>query len=323
MAAAISSFFRQSTWIPTPELTEKNLPSQAGRVFIVTGGYAGIGYELSKILYQHNGTVYVAGRSAEKGNKAISAIREAVPDSKGKLEFMHIDLADLTTIKPGVEKFLAQESRLDVLTNNAGVMTPPKGSKTAQDFELQFGTNVLGSFLLTKLLLPIIEKTAASSPAGSVRVTFAGSLAVDLMSPTGGVAWTDNEPTLHGSQETNYGQSKAGNALLASALRRRVEKSGVISNAWNPGNLKSELQRHMPSVQAMFVNMIVYPVVNGAYTELFAGWGEEAGRPENAGKFIIPWGRFGPVRSDVAEAMENGGDEKLWEWCEKTSAQYA
>jgi len=121
MAAAISSFFRQSTWIPTPELTEKNLPSQAGRVFIVTGGYAGIGYELSKILYQHNGTVYVAGRSAEKGNKAISSIREAVPDSKGKLEFMHIDLADLTTIKPGVEKFLAQESRLDVLTNNAGV----------------------------------------------------------------------------------------------------------------------------------------------------------------------------------------------------------
>jgi retinol dehydrogenase-12 len=121
MAAAISSFFRQSTWIPYPELTEKNLPNQAGRVFIVTGGYAGIGYELSKILYQHDGTVYVAGRSQEKGNKAIASIREAVPNSKGKLEFMHVDLADLSTIKPGIEKFLAQESRLDVLTNNAGV----------------------------------------------------------------------------------------------------------------------------------------------------------------------------------------------------------
>ncbi|CAD0113225.1 unnamed protein product [Aureobasidium uvarum] len=318
MAAAISSFFRQSAWIPTPELTEKNLPNQAGRVFIVTGGYAGIGYELSKILYQHDATVYIAGRSEEKGNKAISEIREAVSSSKGKLEFMHIDLADLTTIKPGVEKFLAKESRLDVLTNNAGVR-----SKTAQDYELQMGTNVLGSFLLTKLLLPVIEKTAASSPAGSTRVTFAGSLAVDLMSPTGGVAWTDGEPTVHNSQQANYGQSKAGNALLASALRRRCEKLGVISNAWNPGNLKSELQRHTPSVQAMFINMIVYPVQLGAYTELFAGWGEEAGRPENAGKFIIPWGRFGPVRGDVAEAMENGGDEKLWEWCEKASAQYA
>jgi retinol dehydrogenase-12 len=202
-------------------------------------------------------------------------------------------------------------------------MTPPKGSKTAQDYELQMGTNVLGSFLLTKLLLPIIEKTAASSPPGATRVTFAGSLAVDLMSPTGAVAWTNGEPTVHSSQEINYGQSKAGNALLASALRRRCEKSGVISNAWNPGNLNSELQRHMPSVQAMFVNMIVYPVQNGAYTELFAGWGEEAGRSENGGKFIIPWGRFGPVRGDVAEAMQNGGDEKLWEWCEKASAQYA
>jgi retinol dehydrogenase-12 len=78
-------------------------------------------------------------------------------------------------------------------------MTPPKGSKTAQDYELQMGTNVLGSFLLTKLLLPIIEKTAKSSPAGSTRVTFAGSLAVDLMSPKGGVAWTDGKPTDHSS----------------------------------------------------------------------------------------------------------------------------
>ncbi|THZ97862.1 hypothetical protein D6C88_01093 [Aureobasidium pullulans] len=276
---------------------------------------------LSKILIEHKETLrYVhltnfnMVNNNDNWNDFFSVMCQQLPQARKFL---------LYGDWKGVEKFLAQESRLDVLTNNAGVMTPPKGSKTAQDFELQFGTNVLGSFLLTKLLLPIIEKTAASSPAGSVRVTFAGSLAVDLMSPTGGVAWTDNEPTLHGSQETNYGQSKAGNALLASALRRRVEKSGVISNAWNPGNLKSELQRHMPSVQAMFVNMIVYPVVNGAYTELFAGWGEEAGRPENAGKFIIPWGRFGPVRSDVAEAMENGGDEKLWEWCEKTSAQYA
>ncbi|KAH0372771.1 NAD(P)-binding protein, partial [Aureobasidium melanogenum] len=321
--AAISSFFRQSTWIPNPELTEKNLPNQAGRVFIVTGGYAGIGYELTKILYQHDGTVYVAGRSEDKGNKAIAEIRKAVPDSKGKLVFMHVDLADLTTIKPGVEKFLAQEERLDVLTNNAGVMTPPSGSKTAQGYELQMGTNVLGSFLLTKLLLPIIEKTAASSPAGSTRVTFAGSLAVDLLSPTGAVSWTNNEPTIHTSQQTNYGQSKAGNALLASALRRRYANRGIISNAWNPGNLKSELQRHQSAVEALFIGMLTYPVHLGAYTELFAGWGEEAGRAENAGKFIIPWGRFGPVRQDVAEAMENGGDEKLWEWCEKASAQYA
>lgn len=202
-------------------------------------------------------------------------------------------------------------------------MVPPKGSKTAQGYELQMGTNVLGSFLLTKLLLPILEKTAKSSPAGSIRVTFAGSLAVDLMSPTGAVTWTDDAPTIHNSQQANYGQSKAGNVLLASAVRRRFADSGIISNAWNPGNLNSELQRHMSSAEVVITKLICYPVQFGAYTELFAGWGEEAGRPENAASFIMPWGRFGTVRKDIQEAMENGGDEKLWDWCEKVSAQYA
>jgi retinol dehydrogenase-12 len=202
-------------------------------------------------------------------------------------------------------------------------MTPPKGSKTTQDYELQMGTNVLGTFLLTKLLLPIIEKTAKSSPAGSTRITFAGSLAVDMLSPAGAVAWTNGEPTIHSVQETNYGQSKAGNVLLASATGRRCKSSGVICNAWNPGNLKTELQRHMSSIQEMLFRPMLYPVQNGAYTELFAGWGEEAGLAENEGKFIIPFGRFGPVRKDIVEAMQNGGDEKLWEWCENKSAKYA
>lgn len=202
-------------------------------------------------------------------------------------------------------------------------MVPPKGSKTAQNYELQMGTNVLGAFLLTKLLLPILEKTAASSPAGSVRATFAGSLAVDLGSPTGGVTWTDGEPTIHNSQQTNYGQSKAGNVLLASAFRRRVAKLGIISNAWNPGNLNSELQRHMSGIESVIVNKICYPVEFGAYTELYAGWGEEVARPEHAAAFIMPWGRMGTVRKDVQNATENGGDEKLWDWCEKVSAQYS
>lgn len=202
-------------------------------------------------------------------------------------------------------------------------MQPPTGSKTVQGYELQMGTNVLGSFLLTKLLLPVLEKTASSAPEGSVRVTWAGSLAVDLASPTGGVTWTDGEPIAHSSNQTNYGQSKAGNYLMASALRRRVAKSGIITNCWNPGNLNSELGRHMSAIEKMIITRITHPVVFGAYTELFAGWGEEAGRSENAGKFIIPWGRFGTVRKDILDATENGGDEKLWEWCERASAQYA
>ena len=96
---------------------------------IVTGGYAGCGKELSRILYQCNGTVYVAGRSQDKAVKAMDEIKAAVTESKGKLEFLKLDLADLPSIKQSAEDFLSRENSLHVLTNNAGVMIPPVGSK--------------------------------------------------------------------------------------------------------------------------------------------------------------------------------------------------
>ena len=113
-----SRFCNQSFRIPASTLTERNLPDQSGRVFIVTGGYVGIGYELSKMLYQRNGTVYVAGRSPSKAEKAIAKMRSDLPDSKGKLEFLTLDLGDLSGIKATAEDFLGREGRLDVLVNN-------------------------------------------------------------------------------------------------------------------------------------------------------------------------------------------------------------
>lgn len=329
--ALLSKVYDQSFRLAAPVLTEANLPDQSDRVFIVTGGYAGCGYELSKILYGHNATVYVAGRSAEKGSTAIANLKAAHPGSKGRLEFLSVDLQDLTTIKPAADAFLAKESRLDVLTNNAGVMTPPKGSKATQGYELQLATNVLGPFLFTELLTPILRKTAASSPPGSVRVTWAGSLGIEVMSPSpGGIVFeADGAPKCHGDQQVNYGQTKAANLLLSAEFARRypVAESGVISNAWNPGNLKSELGRHM-GLQMMFINLITHPPIYGAYTELFAGWSEEAGKTENNGLYIIPWGRFGAFRQDVGESLKSkaeGGSGKaaqLWEWCEKETRQY-
>jgi NAD(P)-dependent dehydrogenase (short-subunit alcohol dehydrogenase family) len=87
----------------------------------VTGGYSGVGLELCQILYEHNATVYIAGRSESKASNAISNIKRASPKSSGRLEFLFIDLMDSSTIKPSVEAFLAQQERLDVLVNNAGV----------------------------------------------------------------------------------------------------------------------------------------------------------------------------------------------------------
>lgn len=313
---------RQCFFIPKPTLTEHNLPDQTGRVFIVTGGYAGVGKELSQILYGKNGTVYIAGRSQDKADTAISHIKHAHPSSDGKLEFLHLDLADLASIKPSAEAFLAKEQRLDVLTNNAGVMMPPVGSTTSQNHELQMGTNCLGPYLFTQHLTPLLHKTASSSPPDSVRVTWAASLAT-MFSPTGGVVFNpDNGAAkIHANRALDYGQTKAGNVLLAREYQARNAGSGIVSNAWNPGNLASELQRHQTWIESVLTKAMVYRPVYGAYTELFAGWSEEAGREENKGKYVGPWGRFVVLRPDI----EGNGDgaKKFWEWCEGETKGYA
>lgn len=315
-----TDIFRQCFLIPAPKLTEKNLPDQSGRVHIVTGGYAGVGKELSKILYQKSGTVYIAGRSKKKAERAIDEIKQAHPSSDGRLEFLKVDLADLSSIKPSVDDFLKREQRLDVLTNNAGVMIPPEGSKAAQGHELQMGTNCLGPFLFTNLLAPLVQKTATSSPAGSVRVTWAASL-VTSFAPKNGVTWDESTGAakVHGLNSNNYAQTKAANVLLAREFQARYGKEGIISNSWNPGNLASELQRHTPWYQAILFKWLLYPPVYCAYTELFAGWSEDAGQEDKKGAYIGPWGRFVILRSDIDQSPDS---KRFWEWCEKETKPY-
>lgn len=150
MAAALYQTYTEML-PPTPELTEKSLPDLSGKVYIVTGGASGVGFELCKvrtarslvlvsprspnvtcghtqILYFKNSTVYIAGRSATNGETAIEAIKKEHPTSTGTLKFLQIDLSDLATVKPAAEEFMRQESRLDVLWHNAGIMLPPDGT---------------------------------------------------------------------------------------------------------------------------------------------------------------------------------------------------
>lgn len=208
-------------------------------------------------MYQSNATVYVAGRSPEKAEKAISKIKDAHPSSKGRVEFLKLDLADLTTIKASAEDFLRRESSLHVLTNNAGVMIPPEGSKTAQGFELQMGTNCLGPFLFTQLLLPILRDTAAKSPPGTVRVTWAASFAVELTPTPEGIKMADDgTPDVGKDKNMDYPMSKAGNVFYSKEFAKRHGKDGIVSVAWNPGNLSTELQRHTnPIVAAILVSL--------------------------------------------------------------------
>jgi retinol dehydrogenase 12 len=211
-------------------------------VFIVTGGYGGVGLELVKILYQKSGKVYIAGRSTQKGSQAIQTIKATFPKSNGQLEFLLLDLADLTTIKRSVDDFLSKESRLDILWNNAGVMIPPAGSKSAQGYELQLGTNCLGPFFFTRLLLPILRQTATSSPPDSVRVLFTGSLVAELSTPKGGINFDDINHEKSGNQNIAYGQSKVGNIFLGKEFARRNGKAGdgilfAVSCSWARSSL--------------------------------------------------------------------------------------
>jgi NAD(P)-dependent dehydrogenase (short-subunit alcohol dehydrogenase family) len=126
-----------SQFIPPwpPAFTDANLPSLAGKVYIITGAASGVGYELAKILYLKGATVYIAARSQARCDGAVEALLEETKSDErmgGKLETMVVDLADLRTIRPGVQGFLAREGRLDGLVNNAAVMGPPAGSRDKQ-----------------------------------------------------------------------------------------------------------------------------------------------------------------------------------------------
>ena len=195
----------------------------------MTGGATGIGFELVKILYAHNAKVYIAARSEQKASKAIASIESSHPKSNGELAFLHLDLNDLMLVKQSAESFLSKDSRLDVLWNTAGVMTPPQGSKTQQNYESQLGTNCLGPFLFTKLLTPLLVATATSAPRGSVRVAWLSSSAAEVMSPKGGVDMTNLDYKSDKSAWYKYGTSKAGNVFYAKEFAKRYQANDVLS----------------------------------------------------------------------------------------------
>lgn len=288
-----------------------------------------MGYELVKILYAKNATVHLAARSEDKAHKAISSITEAVKDSKGSVKFLKLDLSDLTTIKASAEAFLANEKRLDWLCNNAGVMVPPAGSKSPQGHELQLATNCLGPWLFTQYLTPLLIATAAHAPPNSVRVSWAGSIGIDARSPTGGITMNDSgAPNFEGqAQDTIYGATKAGNLFYAVEYGKRCKKDGIVSTCFNPGNLKTELQRHLPAFQASILGLILYPAKFGAYTELWTGFSPKLTTKDN-GAYIAPWGRVSSVRADKTESLktkEEGGNGKaalFWDWTEKEVQKY-
>ena len=152
---------RQAKLVHMNGWTESDLPDLSGKTFVVTGANSGIGYEAARALAKKGGAVVLGCRNLEKGGAALETIRLRVPDAR--LELEQLDLGDLGSVRAFAERFSKGHRRLDVLVNNAGVMAIPRRT-TRDGFEMQVGTNHLGHFALTGLLL---ERLVESPPRAS------------------------------------------------------------------------------------------------------------------------------------------------------------
>ncbi|OJJ50261.1 hypothetical protein ASPZODRAFT_149653 [Penicilliopsis zonata CBS 506.65] len=320
----------QQIFPPSPTFTEKDIPDQTGRVFIITGGASGIGFEAVNLLYAQHAAVYIATRSVEKIKNAIETIKAQHPSSHGRLESLIVDLADLRTIKPAVLDFQQREPRLDVVVHNAGVMMPPRGSTTAQGHDLEMGTNCLGPFLLQHYLQDIMCRTAGTASPGSVRVVWLSSMlgvgtvpgGIEMEAATGG-------PVINTDPMKNYMQSKVGNVFLAHEVAQRLAADGILSVSVNPGLMKTDLQRHMPPLAGRIMKTFFKPAKWGAYTELYAALSPDL-TLEHSGGHIIPWGRYcsRSIPEHIANGLKGeseggtGTSEKFWQWCEGVTEEY-
>ncbi len=217
-----------------PAFTEANLGDLKGKVYVITGANTGVGKELACLLYSKNASVFIAARSEEKSQAAIKDVHESHPRSTGTVEFLAIDLADLESVAQAAKVFQSKAERLDVLFNNAGVMHPPKGSKTKQGYELQLGVHNLGPVLLTELLTPLMARTAAQEAArgakDGVRVVWVGSLYAELNTPKGGYEPDNIDYSKRDKSTTyKYSASKAGVFYQGTEYARRNKEKGIVS----------------------------------------------------------------------------------------------
>jgi retinol dehydrogenase-12 len=274
-----SSSFK-SSWTqffpPKPKFTDKDVPADLqGKVYIVTGANCGMGRELSHVIYAKNAKVYVACSSEEKARNAIAEIKKAAPKSNGELVFLSLDLADLTKVKATTQSFLAQESKLHVLFNNAGVMVGPADPplNTVQGYELALGVNCVGTFLFTKLLTPTLIATARSEPADTVRVVELSLFGLSQSAPEDrGIDLDNLDSHIPKPHVERYGISKCGDWLLGVEYARRHKGDGIVSVPINSGNVRTSLARDQTMAMKVIAHAVVYPIINGVYTQLFAAF---------------------------------------------------
>lgn len=215
----------------TDNWTEQNIPDQRGRVAIVTGANTGLGFETARMLAERGASVVLAVRDVEKG-------RQAAARMGGDVRVQALDLTSLHSVRAAAEDLRAAHPRIDLLINNAGVMYTPKQS-TADGFELQFGTNHLGHFALTGLLLDRLLPTPGS------RVVTVSSVGHRIRA---GIHFDDLQWERSYSRVAAYGQAKLANLMFTYELQRRLAPAGTtVAVAAHPGVSNTELLRNTPA----------------------------------------------------------------------------
>jgi NAD(P)-dependent dehydrogenase (short-subunit alcohol dehydrogenase family) len=227
------------------------VPDLSGRLVVVTGANSGLGFGMARRLARAGADVTMAIRNQAKGEAAIAEIRESVPDAK--LTIKKVDLASLKSIAALGDELNAEGRPIDVLINNAGVMTPPQRQQTDDGFELQFGANHIGHFALTAHLLPLLRS------ADAARVVTVSSLAATQR----GLDFNDANAEVDYKPMRSYGIAKLAQLMFAVELDRRSREGGwgIMSNAAHPGLSKTNLLsgasygRDKPTLQARLTQL--------------------------------------------------------------------
>ncbi|MBO9557126.1 MAG: SDR family oxidoreductase [Caulobacter sp.] len=288
--------------------TTANIPDQGGRAAVVTGP-SGLGYETALALAMAGAEVIVAGRNPDKGAAAVSAILKAAP--LAKVRFEPLDLASLASVAAFGSRLQSQRQSLDLLINNAGVMTPPTRRTTADGFELQLGVNYLGHFALTGRLMPLLKRGRAP------RVVTLSSIAAR----NGAINLGDLNAQSGYRPMAAYSQSKLACLMFALELQRRSATSGwgVNSIAAHPGVSRTDLLLNAPARFSLerFIRrglpFLFQPVAQGALPTLYAATSAQAEGGQYYGPDRMGETRGYPARAKTPpQARDEMVAERLW-----------
>jgi NAD(P)-dependent dehydrogenase (short-subunit alcohol dehydrogenase family) len=302
--------------------TAEDIPSLRGRRFLITGANSGIGYHAALKLARREADLILACRDRRKGEAALTRLCDDAPGARAELAVL--DLASLESIRLFAAEELARQRPLHVLINNAGVMAVPRRTETADGFEMQFGTNVLGHFALTGLLLPALER--ASTPAEPSRVVTIASIAHKRTH----LQLDDLQSTRSYSPLRAYQQSKLADLMFSFELSRRLRAAGssVLSIAAHPGVAATDLFRMddrsaaakaLRAVVGHAIGIFLNTDAEGALPTLYAAVSPEA----VDGGYYGPQG-MGEMRGDTVgpakvapQARDSNASARLWEMCEQ------